>query len=310
MSGNDVRVLQVLLNNDSRTMVADIGPGSKSLETTYFGTKTTVAVVKFQNLYRSEVLSPAGLTQGTGFVGLFTRTKVLALCDALFTPAPLSASVPQTVATSSGTVTSPATPKSVSVPTVPSPVPSPAGEQLQLNRPDRYVVSPGDRVSIAGSGFSATGNTLHVGAFTISDVAQYTLGTLEVVLPVDAPKGKFDLLVSNTAGESNKRFLVVVEKGTVPPAIGSFSPKSGANGTVVSVTGSGFTKENNEVYFGNKPATGVASSDGKTLTFTLSMGFDGMPLGQSGQSTTTAPIWFYVVNANGISNNGVFTLTF
>lgn len=41
--------------------------------TGFFGQMTKVAVIKFQNEYSAEVLAPAGLTTGTGFVGVTTR---------------------------------------------------------------------------------------------------------------------------------------------------------------------------------------------------------------------------------------------
>lgn len=106
----DVKELQRVLNASVDTMVDIQDAGSPGQETTYFGEKTKIAVIKFQNKYKDVILAPAGLTVGNGSVGKLTRTKLNLLIGVMNTydssglpqnrpSAPITVSQPVAVAT-------------------------------------------------------------------------------------------------------------------------------------------------------------------------------------------------------------------
>jgi hypothetical protein len=66
--GEDVKELQKILNAEGFVIAAS-GSGSVGFESTYFGEKTKLALIKYQNFYRSDILTPNGLTTGTGHFG-------------------------------------------------------------------------------------------------------------------------------------------------------------------------------------------------------------------------------------------------
>jgi len=72
MRNNEVKYLQIILKKE-------VGPPTypeRALATGYFGLITKNSVIKFQEKYASEILTPLGLTKGTGFVGKTTRAKL------------------------------------------------------------------------------------------------------------------------------------------------------------------------------------------------------------------------------------------
>ncbi len=75
----EVEYLQIFLNTDPTTRVAVSGAGSPGLETYYFGNRTKTAVIKFQEKYASEILTPLGFVRGTGIVARMTIMKINAL---------------------------------------------------------------------------------------------------------------------------------------------------------------------------------------------------------------------------------------
>lgn len=81
-TGADVLALQKFLNSSLETQISDTGAGSPGYESDFFGTRTKLAVITFQEKYASEILTPNDLVKGTGTAGVSTRAKLNSLCVA------------------------------------------------------------------------------------------------------------------------------------------------------------------------------------------------------------------------------------
>jgi hypothetical protein len=74
----EVRLLQKFLNLKGFS-VATEGPGSPGQETDFFGNRTRDALIKFQETYKFNILTPLGLNFGTGYFGPSTRNYINSL---------------------------------------------------------------------------------------------------------------------------------------------------------------------------------------------------------------------------------------
>ena len=72
-TGDDVKILQQLL--------IDEGVYPEGLVSGFFGNLTKQAVIRFQEKYANEILIPAQLAKGNGFVGPGTRRKINELLE-------------------------------------------------------------------------------------------------------------------------------------------------------------------------------------------------------------------------------------
>jgi peptidoglycan hydrolase-like protein with peptidoglycan-binding domain len=75
MTSPSVKYLQIFLNDNGFT-VSTTGIGSKGNESTYFGPATAKALAKYQEYYAKDILTPYGLTKGTGYFGPSTMRRV------------------------------------------------------------------------------------------------------------------------------------------------------------------------------------------------------------------------------------------
>jgi len=75
MTGADVKCLQQYLNINGFEL-ANTGPGSPGNETSYFGSRTKNALMRYQEANADVILTPIGLTNGTGYFGPSTQVHI------------------------------------------------------------------------------------------------------------------------------------------------------------------------------------------------------------------------------------------
>ena len=126
----------------------------------------------------------------------------------------------------------------------------------------------GDTVTIRGSGFTgATAVTFaRVGGGTVPAASFRVVNDTRVtaVVPPGATTGRVSMTTPNGTGTSTVDLLI-------EPRITAFSPASGPVGTLVTITGSGFTGATS-VRFGMTPATSFTVVSDTQLTVTVPVG--------------------------------------
>jgi hypothetical protein len=257
MTGDDVKCLQIVLNSDAATQVAATGAGSPGNETSYFGSLTKAAVVKFQEKYAADVLTPIGLTAGTGFVG----AKTLAKLNSILTAGAPAAEVPAeevpaaapglTVALASDTPAAAVVSNSTAYNSVLK-VDLSAGSEGDVSITGLTVTKSGltANTSIAGVAvFDAAGN--RHGNFVTSLTADNTANLVFTTDPIVVAKGtKTSITIkvntSSTATSGTMQFSIAKAaditsdasaiNGTFPITGNVFSLTTGANLAAVTVT--------------------------------------------------------------------------
>ncbi len=300
--GAEVLQLQKILNSDPDTIITNTGPGSTGNETNYFGKLTKTAVIKFQNKYASEILTPVGLLTGTGYVGPSTRARLNKISSI---PITTKVQTNKAVETTKG--------QPVIVNTVQKqPLLKSTGfvsDDIYIMFPSRYYGSVGTKVSYQGTGFIKAGNRVMFDDTVIAkNLIPSRNGSITFFIPKWAKLGKHKVWVKNEKGVSkNNTFFIVTSPSAIVPIISKITPTIVKYGDAITIHGSGFTKNGNSARLSYKVIDKLTSVDGKTINIKVTPEI--FKKINYPQKNTKFDFWVTIDNKNGVSNSGQFVFS-
>lgn len=194
-----------------------------------------------------------------------------------------------------------------------------------VNTPNVSYLTPtsgsvGSTVTIYGSGFSPTGNTVRFGGGVVTGISSFDGRTLSFVVPSQLSGssqfvgiGTYNVSVSNFAGSTSNSvpFSVTSTSGgsSGSVSLSSLTPNAGRVGTQVALQGSGWSALDNTVHFGQGGTLHVPSfNNGTTIYYTIpayvspcDLTTSGNFCAQSIQQIVPGPVQLYVTNTAGTS---------
>ncbi len=187
-------------------------------------------------------------------------------------------------------------------------------------------------ITIVGSGFTPETNRVHIGDKQVNSVKSFQNGTVLVFdIPTrkDIPTGTYQMFVRNSRGTSNSVTVHMLNPTPTPkptitptptptpqaPAITSIGSGTTGNNMTVTITGRGFTANNNQLFFvqqGVAVSSLRSTANGTVISFKVSDFIDCNRPGRlclPGSATGTVQYPVYVKNANGQSNQMILAIT-
>ena len=291
----DVKQLQKILNSYSKTIVSNNGYGSFGNETTYFGKLTLDAVIRFQNLYREEIVGNDTSFVGTGYVGPLTRKKLNELTT-----------------NNKQQTTNTQLPENQNQKFQNSDL-QPLTNKLFLQPPQvlnfsKIEAAPGDTVEITGWYFTKNNSIYFYYKKIVENLESSEGKNLKFIVPSSVELGKYNIWIENERGNSRnqikEKFFTVTPDPTNPPTFNSTSVISVSSlGDVIILRGDNF-ESSNEVWSSLGNLGGVVSNGGEIKIhlsdFPKASDFAKAFKYLQGQSID---LYFFVKNSHGVTLN-------
>jgi len=185
----------------------------------------------------------------------------------------------------------------------------------------------GNSITIYGTGFDRTNNTVWLGGTPVYNIPSYTGNSITFAVPyltVGGNNMNVQLSVQNSRGSSNQLAFTFNPVNTEPIVCSSYpfsscgcgytscgpdapisitylSPQQGGVGSVVTIYGTGFSTSGNTVHFGSGVLTNLGSPDGRSISFTVPQQITGY----GSQVLVVGTYNISVTNQRGATSNAV-----